>query len=208
MTEHPGTARSISVVNRQAFIAWLIVAAMAIIGIAETVPAIRSELQDHSADVLRQWRTSQYVLARVNPYPIALAALEAKYGTSAPQHLRTLRIYAIPREGPDPNTRKDIGPPEATYPPSSALILAFTIGRLSPEALQIIWNILDILLFVLIGQELIRLQSVQNSTCLVGRVLARADSSLAADDVLFFSRPIYFDRALVCVGGGEAQRVA
>ena len=42
------------------------------------------------------------------------------------------------------------------------MILAFTIGRLSPQALQIIWNILDILLFVLIGQELIRLQSVQN----------------------------------------------
>ncbi len=150
-------------VDRPTLSAWVLVAITGAVGISLTIPAIQSVSKDHLSDVLRQWRTSQYVLARVNPYPVALAALEAKYGAGAPEHLSDLKIYGIPKQGPDPNTRPDIGPPEATYPPTSALILAFTIGPLPPRAVMVIWNVLDIALFCLIGYELIRLQRVQNA---------------------------------------------
>jgi hypothetical protein len=163
MTEHPIAVPSMTPANRPSPVAWVLVAVLAAVGVGLTAPAIRSVSRDHSSDVLRQWRTSQYVLARVNPYPVALAALEAKFGSDAPDHLRSLKIYAVPRQGPHPNTRKDIGPPEATYPPTSALVLAFTIGRLQPHALMIIWNVLNLALFWLIGQELIRLERVQNA---------------------------------------------
>ncbi len=163
MTESPRAITLSSSIRPRSLSAWLLVGVMAAIGIGETVPAIRYALRDHSSDVLRQWRTSQYVLARVNPYPVALAALEAAYGSSAPEHLRTLKIYAIPKQGPHPDTRKDIGPPEATYPPTSALILAFAIGHLHPDALLLIWTLLNLALFVLVGKELIRLECVQNA---------------------------------------------
>jgi glycosyl transferase family 87 len=159
MTER-STAIS-SPADRPTFAAWFFVALLGVIGIGLTVPAIRSVSNDHLSDVLRQWRTSQYVLTRVNPYPVALAALQTKFG--APDRSRTPEVYGIPRQGPHPNTRKDIGPPEATYPPTSALLLAFTIGPLRPEAVTIIWNVLNIVLFCLIGRELIRLQHVQNA---------------------------------------------
>ena len=123
---------------------WLLVAILGAVGIGLTVPAIQSVSRDHLSDVLRQWRTSQYVLSRVNPYPVALAALEAKFG--APKNLRDLKAYGIPRQGPHPDTRRDIGPPEATYPPTSALILAFTIGPLRPQMVMIVWNVLNIAL--------------------------------------------------------------
>lgn len=141
--------------------AWSLVAVLGVIGVALTIPAIQSVSRDHLSDVLRQWRTSQYVLSRVNPYPVAVAALRAKFGD--PKNLRDLKVYGIPRQGPHPDTRQDIGPPEATYPPTSALILAFTIGPLPPQIVVIIWNVLNIALFFLIGVELIRLQGLQNA---------------------------------------------
>src|SRR5690348_6256970 len=161
MTERSTAIRSISPPGRPSLLAWLLVSVVGAIGIGLTVPAIRSVSKDNSSDILRQWRTSQYVLARVNPYPVALAALKAKFG--APENVNDLKVYGIPKTGPHPNTRQDIGPPEATYPPTSALILAFTIGPLQRHTVMIVWNVLNIVLFCLIGQELIRLERVQNA---------------------------------------------
>ncbi len=143
--------------------AWLLIAVIAAVGLTRLVPAIRFAVNDQTSDVLRQWRTSQYILARVNPYPVALEALETTYGSSAPERLRTLRIYAIPKQGPHPDTRKDVGPPESTYPPTAALILALAIGHVQPHALLLIWAVLNLGLFGLIGRELIQLQSVPSA---------------------------------------------
>ncbi len=196
MTERPNAVSSPA--DRPRLVAWLFVALLGAMGIGLTVPAIRSVSRDHLSDVLRQWRTSQYVLARVNPYPIALAALQAKFGGSAPDHLRTLKIYGIPTQGPDPNTRTDIGPPEATYPPTSALVLAFTIGPLRPQAVMVIWNVLNIALFCLIGQELIRLEHVHRAK-LWSLLLLLSLGLLWPATTAFFSRGQFSLIVLWCV---------
>ncbi len=163
----------------QSLITWLPVAIMAIAGMTQLVPAIRFALKDHTSDVLRQWRVSRYVQSRVNPYPVALAALDmaAKTGQLesivdlgihsvvplAPGHKRPPHAGAMPKHGPHPDTRKDVGPPEATYPPTSMMVLAFTIGYLRPDWLLPLWAFLNLVLLVLIAYELTQLQCLTNA---------------------------------------------
>jgi hypothetical protein len=159
--------------------AWLLVAIMAAVGATQLVPAIRFALKDHSSDVLRQWRVSQYVQDRVNPYPVAITALEAaaKAGTfenplrlgihrvvpGAPGRKQPPHAGIMPKQGPHPDTRKDVGPPEATYPPPAAVLLAFSIGYLRPDSLLGIWVLLNLVLLVLIAYELAQLQRVEQA---------------------------------------------
>lgn len=161
-------------ITQPPLIAWLVAAIMAAIGLTQVVPAIQFGIKDLSSDVLRQWRVSRYIQSRVNPYPVALAALQAsaKAGKfekpielgihpvvpDAPGHEAPPHAGEMPKYGPHPDTRKDVGPPEATYPPPATVILAFTIGYLTPDSLLVLWVAFNLVLLTLIAFELAQLQ--------------------------------------------------
>jgi hypothetical protein len=107
------------------------------------------------ADIHRFWVAGQYVLNDINPYPVALAALEHAYGRigSRPE---MPRLYAIPRLTPAdvggdariPASALPLlaaqGAPEATYPPGAQLVLALTLGWLPEQHLHWIWLVVNI----------------------------------------------------------------
>ncbi len=171
MRQHSGHAPNSA---QPSLTAWLVVASMAAVGLTQLIPAIRFALKDQSSDVLRQWRVSRYVQNRINPYPVAIAALEAAASAGTLENPLGLGIHRIvpvtperkgpahvgvmPKYGPHPDTRKDVGPPEATYPPPAAVILAFTAGYLSPDSLLASWVVLNLTLLLLIAYELGQLQ--------------------------------------------------
>jgi hypothetical protein len=152
--------------ERPSAAAWVVIFLAVLVALVPLVRAARFALKDPDSDVHRQWVTSQYVLAGVNPYPVALSALEARYGRLAPAgpiRLRDIRIDIVPKHGPHPQTDRRFGPPEATYPPTSAILFAYTIGRLSSIWLVRLWTGFNFVLVGLIAEELTALAAARIS---------------------------------------------
>ncbi len=152
--------------DRPSAAAWVVISLVVLVALIPLVRAARFALKDPDSDVHRQWVTSQYVLAGVNPYPVALSALEARYGRLAPAgpvHLRSVRIDFVPKHGPHPQTDRRLGPPEATYPPTSAVLFAFTIGRFPSIWVVCVWTGFNFVLVALIAGELTALAAARMS---------------------------------------------
>ena len=148
---------SISQNHRIAIIACLVLASA---GLIQLPPALVNSRSIADSDLLRQWKTSQYVLAGTNPYPVALAALRARYGLLWPHgsvRLNETRIYGIPPSGPDPATIPELGPPEATYPPTSEILFAATMGHFPASSVRTAWFVLNLCLLPLLVWELLLL---------------------------------------------------
>jgi Glycosyltransferase family 87 len=146
------------------------------LGLAEMVPAVRQAVQDQTGDLSRQWAVTQYVIRRVNPYPIALEALVSSYGALAPRgpvHLRDTQIYDVPSFGPHPTADPALGPPEATYPPGSVMMLV-PLGFLPRETVARLWLLLNVTLVFLVAWELKALAHTEaaNSLFFLGLVAA------------------------------------
>jgi hypothetical protein len=151
------TMSSFSQNRKLTIIACLVLAA---IGVAQLASSIIIARSSGDSDLLRQWKTSQYVRAGTNPYPVALAALRARYGVLAPNgsvHLKEIPIYGIPKAGPDPTTNAELGAPEATYPPTSAILFATCVGHLQASTVRTSWLVLNLGLLLLIVRELLLL---------------------------------------------------
>ena len=145
---------SISGSKKPAIIAGLVLAA---IGLAQLASSIVTARSNRDSDLLRQWKASQYVRAGTDPYPVALAALKARYGVLAPRgpvHLNETRIYGVPKTGPDPATNPELGPPEATYPPTSDFLFATSMGHFQASSVRTAWFVLNLGLLPLIVMEL------------------------------------------------------
>jgi hypothetical protein len=130
-----------------------------VLGLAEMVPSVRTAVQDKTGDLGRQWVVTQYVIRRVNPYPVALDALVAGYGVLAPRgpvHPRDAQISEIPKTGPNLQTDHALGPPDATYPPGSLMLLV-PLGFLARDTVAWLWLFVNLSLVVLVSQELIAL---------------------------------------------------
>jgi hypothetical protein len=130
---------------------------LAAIGLAQIGSSIITARSSPDSDLLRQWKASQYVRARIDPYPVAFAALQAHYGILAPKgpvHLRETQIYAVPKSGPDPATNPELGAPEATYPPTSYFVFAGTMSHFQASSVRIAWFALNLVLLPLIVREL------------------------------------------------------
>jgi hypothetical protein len=118
------------------------------------------------SDLHRRWVVSQYVREGVNPYPLALAALQNTYGPLGGGRAKP-RIYAVPRLAPDdPAAGEAARPllaahrtPEAVYPPSADLLLAVTPGMLSEGAVHLAGMITNLTLLLVCALLLRRLPS-------------------------------------------------
>jgi hypothetical protein len=150
---------SVSRSKKIAITAGLVLAAIGLLRLASSIISARSS---EDSDLLRQWRASQYVRARVDPYPVAFAALQARYGILAPKgpvHLRETEIYAVPKSGPDPATNPELGAPEATYPPTSYMVFAVCMSRFQAPKVRTAWRALNFVLLLLIVRELFLLRA-------------------------------------------------
>jgi len=127
-----------------------------VLGLVQIVPAVRDAIRDKTGDLGRQWAVTQYVIRGVNPYPVALEALLASYGALAPRgpvHLQDAQISDIPKSGPHPKTDPALGPPEATYPPGTLMML-IPLGLLPRETVALLWLLLNLALVFLVAREL------------------------------------------------------
>src|ERR1700730_14313199 len=91
----------------------ILAAVFIVIGLREIVPAVLEGARDTTGDLDRQWVVTQYVISGVNPFPVAMDALRARYGVLAPHgpvHMQDARIYGIPNSGPHPQTDPMLGP--------------------------------------------------------------------------------------------------
>ena len=159
---------SLSENKQTTIIASLVLAA---IGLVQLASAIITAHSSEDSDLLRQWKASQYVRAGINPYPVAFAALQARYGVLAPKgpvHRKT-GIYAIPKSGPDPATNAELGPPEATYPPTSYIVFAACMGYFQASSVRTAWRALNLALLLLIVGNCCRSLELGRNSAMVGR---------------------------------------
>ena len=150
--------------------AWLLVAITAAIGLTQLVPAVRFALTDRSSDVLRQWRVSRYVQSGVNPYPVALAALQAaakagkfddpsnsayielsprRSGHKAPPH-----AGEMPKYGPIPIPERMWALRKRPIRPRPPYFWPSRSGNLPPGRLSGFGAVLNLALMILIAYEL------------------------------------------------------
>lgn len=139
-----------------------------VLGLAQIIPAAREAIRDKNGDLALQWVVTQYVIRGVNPYPVALEALLASYGVLAPQgpvHLRDAQISDIPKSGPHPKTDPTLGPPTATYPPGTVMMLV-PLGLLSPDRVALLWLLVNLALIFLVARELMWLTGTEEVSSL------------------------------------------
>jgi hypothetical protein len=118
------------------------------------------------SDLHRRWVVGQYVREGVNPYPLALAALQNTYGPLGGGRAKP-RVYAVPRLAPDdPAAGEAARPllrahrtPEAVYPPSADLLLAVTPGMLPEGGVHLAGMIVNLVLLIACTMLLCRLPS-------------------------------------------------
>ena len=119
----------------------------------------------HDCDIWRQWAVTRYLAAHVNPYALGRAILERNYGPmtgESRRHLHDLVIYEI-HPSLDaaglPGYLPKYGPPTATYPPSSLLLIALTGGWLPRNSLHIVWLSLNAIFLALVTVQARRLHT-------------------------------------------------
>jgi Glycosyltransferase family 87 len=136
-----------------------------VVGAYQLTRAARFAVHDGGSDLDRQWLVQRYVWMRIDPYKIAFDSLAARYGYMAPRgtvHLRELKIFDMPRNAPNPQTIAGLGPPTATYPPSS-IALMMPIGLVRRFVARDLWVVLNILLLPLLAWELSKLTGAHGS---------------------------------------------
>jgi hypothetical protein len=117
-------------------------------------------------DVWRQWTVSQYVHHGINPYKISLDILKLNYGEMrGPDRLRLgdFKIYEVhPKMKRDgiPNVLEEFGPPTSTYPPSSLLPIAYTVGFLPRHSVHMVWLLVCLAALCLAWRHLVRHYSI------------------------------------------------
>ena len=147
----------------------ILAAVFIVLGLVETIPAVLDAARDTTGDLGRQWVVAQYAIRGVNPFPVAMDALRARYGVLAPQgpvHLQDVRIYSIPKTGPHAQTDPALGPPEATYPPTSLMTL-LPLGFLPVVVVRFVWILMNIALVFLIARELKTMTGAGEATFLL-----------------------------------------
>jgi hypothetical protein len=105
------------------------------------------------SDLHRRWVVCQYVRDGINPYPLALAALEHKYGALGGGRAKP-RVYAIPRLSADEvgvdsragELLHSQGTPEAVYPPSADLLLSLTLGPVPERLVHLVGMVVNLVL--------------------------------------------------------------
>lgn len=119
----------------------------------------------YADDIHRRWVVYQYVLADVDPYPIARVALEKEYGPLAEVRLGDHKIAKVPPLSPDelatiapelatPAALRLVaahGPPESVYPPSANFLLASALGRLPESWINPCWMLCNLALLLACG---------------------------------------------------------
>jgi hypothetical protein len=142
-------------------VAYLAVAALLVLGLAWlAVNAQHASSAGREADIHRRWVVCQFVCQNVNPYPLALAALERAHGQLG-AGAKKPHVYTIPRPTPAEQSGEDHcvpaavapviaqhGLPEAVYPPSADLLLSWTIGLLPDEGVHLVWLLVNLALLV------------------------------------------------------------
>ena len=127
-----------------------------VLGLVQVIPAVLEAATDRTGDLGRHWVVTQYIIHRVNPYPIAFEALRARYGILAPRgpvHLRDIKIYTTPKTGPHPQTDPVLGVPEAVYPPMAIMTL-LPLGFLPVDVVRFLWLIVNVAAILLVTHEL------------------------------------------------------
>jgi hypothetical protein len=128
-------------------------------GVWQLTKAARFAVNDRGSDLDRQWVVQQYVKQHINPYKVGFDALAAQYGYMAPHggvHLKDLRIWDMPQNGPNPQTIPRFGPPTATYPPTSIAVM-MPLASFRRFVARDIWVALNILILPLLAWELSKL---------------------------------------------------
>jgi hypothetical protein len=102
------------------------------------------------SDVVRQWKVAQYVHRGIDPYRVSAEILRRNFGSMhGPDRmrLRKVKLYEVHRtmntEGVD-GFLPEVGPPTATYPPSSALLFAYTFGFVPKAWLHEVWLLVNL----------------------------------------------------------------
>jgi hypothetical protein len=150
----PGIAPSRLAVRRTA----TILALLSVISLGLTwltYAVVRGLESGREFDLHRRWVVSQYVRAGVNPYSLALTALQRTYGPLGGGRLKP-RVYAIPQlavDDPEADTAARSllawhGAPEATYPPSADLLLSLSPGMLPEGSVHLAGMIVNLALLV------------------------------------------------------------
>jgi hypothetical protein len=139
-------------------LAFLAVAALLVVGLGWlALTAHQASVAGREADIHRRWVVAQFVRQGANPYPLALEALHRVHGPLG--GAQKPRVYAIPRpteserSGEAPHVGAAAAPviarlglPEAVYPPSADLLLAWTIGPLPQTAVHLVWLLINLAL--------------------------------------------------------------
>ncbi len=136
---------------------WYVLTALLLVGLVWLGRSAAGGLgRGDQGDLHRRWVSSQYVRAGINPYPLALAALELRHGPLDSVQLSRTQIHVVPRRvllqqedsGVPDQARPFLeahGTPEATYPPSTEMFQSLTLGLL-PEtwvtAIGVLGNLL------------------------------------------------------------------
>lgn len=88
---------------------------------------------NRGADIRRQWVVCQYLLHGVDPYRVSGQVLDRLYGPIQSLDPRKTKVFVVPDSPQARNVSgvlTSVGPSEATYPPSVALMLTITVGLL------------------------------------------------------------------------------
>ena len=88
---------------------------------------------NRGADIRRQWVVCQYLLHGVDPYRVSGQVLDRLYGPIQSLDPRKTKVFVVPDSPEARNVSgvlTSLGPSEATYPPSVALMLTITVGLL------------------------------------------------------------------------------
>ena len=133
-----------------------IVAVFLCLGLAQVIPAVLNAATDTTGDLGRHWVVTRYILNRVDPYPVAFAALRERYGLVAPAgpvHMKDTKIFTVPKTGPHPETDATLGVPEAVYPPM-AIMMLLPLGLLPVELIRGLWLLVNLAFLFLVAYEL------------------------------------------------------
>jgi hypothetical protein len=141
-------------VRRVTSLASLVLVSTIVLGLYWLACDVVAGLQSgRDSDLHRRWVVCQYVRDGINPYPLALAALDYKYGPLGGGRAKP-RVYAIPRlsaeeVGVDSRAGELLhsqGTPEAVYPPSADLLLSLTLGPVPERLVHLVGMVVNLVL--------------------------------------------------------------
>jgi hypothetical protein len=127
------------------------------LGLWQTIPNFLVAAKSESfGDFERQWAVCQYIRAGHNPYAVGVEIIHhgEALGWTAPPMLTDIR--SVPGWQDADGVLPDVQPPDATYPPSAILLLAYSAGLLPADLVAPVWASINLLLLGLLSYLLIR----------------------------------------------------